>query len=358
MPTSRDVLDFVFDTVNNVLNVKLAANSGVDIGDVDVTSIAAGDNNIGNVDVLTIAAGDNNIGNVDIASMPINSTVSGVIDAAAETVTLTLPGGASAVGLQVTGTWVGQLEFEGTIDGTNYTSVEASNGTATVNATAGNDIFILPGGGYLKVRTRASAWTSGSATVTFVASVGTAANILTGAIPAGANLIGKVGIDQATANANEVVVKSGTITTLTTLTGITNALPAGTNNIGDVDVLSIAAGSNTIGGTTDAGIASTSVLTYTASADMTTAAAISAAPTGSQKIVVDDIIFSSDTAMWFEFEEETSGTVFAKVFVPANGTVMITPRGKFKLATADKKLFGDASVAGNVAITTICHSEA
>lgn len=35
---------------------KLAANSGVDIGDVDVTSIAAGDNNIGNVDIVTVPA--------------------------------------------------------------------------------------------------------------------------------------------------------------------------------------------------------------------------------------------------------------------------------------------------------------
>jgi len=33
---------------------KLAANSGVDIGDVDVTSIAAGDNNIGNVDIVSV----------------------------------------------------------------------------------------------------------------------------------------------------------------------------------------------------------------------------------------------------------------------------------------------------------------
>ncbi len=44
---------------------KLAANSGVDIGDVDVASIAAGDNNIGNVDVVTLpalAAGSNAIG--------------------------------------------------------------------------------------------------------------------------------------------------------------------------------------------------------------------------------------------------------------------------------------------------------
>lgn len=35
---------------------KLTANSGVDIGDVDITSIAAGDNNIGNVDIVTMPA--------------------------------------------------------------------------------------------------------------------------------------------------------------------------------------------------------------------------------------------------------------------------------------------------------------
>lgn len=55
---------------------KLAANSGVDIGDVDVTSLPAlpaGDNNIGNVDVVTLpalAAGTNNIGDVDVLSLP------------------------------------------------------------------------------------------------------------------------------------------------------------------------------------------------------------------------------------------------------------------------------------------------
>jgi hypothetical protein len=59
---------------------KLAANSGVDIGDVDVLSIAAGTNLIGKVGidqvtananevvVKSITAGDTNIGNVDIAS--------------------------------------------------------------------------------------------------------------------------------------------------------------------------------------------------------------------------------------------------------------------------------------------------
>lgn len=39
---------------DKTLSVKPVANSGVDIGDVDVKSIAAGDNNIGNFDVVTM----------------------------------------------------------------------------------------------------------------------------------------------------------------------------------------------------------------------------------------------------------------------------------------------------------------
>jgi hypothetical protein len=47
-------------------------------------------------------------------------------------------------------------------------------------------------------------------------------------IAPGTNLIGKVGIDQSTPNANEVVIKSGTVTMLT------NALPVGSNAIGKI----------------------------------------------------------------------------------------------------------------------------
>jgi hypothetical protein len=93
------------------------------------------------------------------------------------------------------------------------------------------------------------------------------------------------------------------------------------------------------------------------SADMTTAAAITDAPTSGQKLVITDIVFSTDTAMSLLFEEETSGTDIAKVFLPANGSGQITPRGKVKLATPDKKLTAKASVAGNVAITVLYYSE-
>ena len=108
----------------------------------------------------------------------------------------------------------------------------------------------------------------------------------------------------------------------------------------------------------DSGPSWTVTRTYTTSADMTTAGALTVAPTSGQKIVLDDIIISTDTAMLFEIEMETAETVLAAVRLPANGTVQLTPRDGLKGITADKKLFGDASAAGNVYITCCYHSEA
>ena len=129
-------------------------------------------------------------------------------------------------------------------------------------------------------------------------------------------------------------------------------------DIGDVDVTSIAAGTNTIGATLDAGPKQTVTRTYTASADMSTAADISPAPSTDEKIVAMDILVSTDTAMNFSIQEETSATVFAKVFLPDNGSAQITLRGYIKAAVANKKLQGKASVSGNVAVTVISFSEA
>jgi hypothetical protein len=84
MSGNRNLYVQVRDAAGNErgLNVDASGNIGVtDAGGaltvdnggtfaVQVSSIAAGDNNIGNVDIASIAAGDNNIGNVDIATMP------------------------------------------------------------------------------------------------------------------------------------------------------------------------------------------------------------------------------------------------------------------------------------------------
>lgn len=109
--------------------------------------------------------------------------------------------------------------------------------------------------------------------------------------------------------------------------------------------------------TSDSGPSQVVTRTYTASADMSTAAAITAAPDSGLKIVAMDIIISTDTAMSFTIQEETSATVFAKVFLPDDGAIHLAPRGYLKAEVADKKLFGKASVSGNVAITVIYFSE-
>jgi len=113
-----------------------------------------------------------------------------------------------------------------------------------------------------------------------------------------------------------------------------------------------------IGASKDSGPNPTITRTYTTSADMSTAAAITASPESGKKIVAMDILISSDTEMSFIIQEETSATGFAKVFLPANGTVQVTLRGFLKAAVADKKLYGKASASGNVAITAVYFSEA
>lgn len=131
-----------------------------------------------------------------------------------------------------------------------------------------------------------------------------------------------------------------------------------------VDVVAaLPAGSNTIGNTRDAGPSWTSVFgvsgaRFTSSDQSSSAASVTDAPTAGQKLVITDVLISVDTAMRVDLKEETSGTVVASIYLPANGSGQITPRSKFKLATADKKLQVQTSTAGNVAVTAFYYSEA
>lgn len=93
-------------------------------------------------------------------------------------------------------------------------------------------------------------------------------------------------------------------------------------------------------------------------ANITGTTVITDAPTAGQKLVITDLLVSTDTAMNILFAEETSGMPIAKLYLPANGTVQWTPRSKMKLPTANKKLTAKASVTGNVSITPQYYSEA
>ncbi len=88
------------------------------------------------------------------------------------------------------------------------------------------------------------------------------------------------------------------------------------------------------------------------------AVAVTALPTTGQKLVLDDIILSSIGDQLFTLTEETSGTVIFLVRCPVKSTVHISPRGKRKLATANKRLFCQSSSNGAVEVLIGYHSEA
>lgn len=125
------------------------------------------------------------------------------------------------------------------------------------------------------------------------------------------------------------------------------------------------AGTNIVGGTKDAGPQWTSVhgvagVPFTSADQHSVLASITDAPTSGQKLVVTDIVVSVDTAMSVTFKEETAGNavVIGPVYMAANSTLQLTPRGKlWKLSTADKKLQVITSVAGNIMVDAGYYSE-
>lgn len=87
-------------------------------------------------------------------------------------------------------------------------------------------------------------------------------------------------------------------------------------------------------------------------------AAVTDAPASGKYLVITDIFVSVDTAMRVDFSVETTGTIHLGLYLPANGSMQITPRFKFKLPTADKKLMVRTSASGNIAVTVGYYSEA
>jgi len=98
--------------------------------------------------------------------------------------------------------------------------------------------------------------------------------------------------------------------------------------------------------------------TVTNSADMTSGADVTPAPASGKRLVITDLIISVDTAMSVTLREETSGTTLhGPYYLPANGTIQITPRGEAsRLATVDKKVQAIASATGNITVETWAYS--
>lgn len=92
--------------------------------------------------------------------------ITGSFTAAAQTQDLTSPNQGTSV-IQLIGTWVGTLILEGSNDGTTYVAINLINAATRLNQSSitANGFYLCNTNGYAQIRLRASAWTSGTATI-------------------------------------------------------------------------------------------------------------------------------------------------------------------------------------------------
>ena len=113
-------------------------------------------------------------------------------------------------------------------------------------------------------------------------------------------------------------------------------------------------------GSTDDGPNIEGTKTYTATADITTAADIGPAPSAVEHSVLLQAVISTNTAMKFTMQMETTpGDERISFYLPANGSVVFVPRYPIKLGTKGKKWQAISDTVGDVTIhitTTIKHT--
>jgi hypothetical protein len=161
-------------------------------------------------------------------------TASGSLGALNATAQLTL-NGAGGFAVDLRGTFVGTVTFQGTVDGTNWTAIPvlplgSAVQTATVTTATATGTWIGNGAGLVAVRANMTAYTSGTATVTLrgagpvpvVNSFQNGAASTSVQLIAGGTLIGDVGVQyrtNATGAATATSVISLAATTPTQIKG-------------------------------------------------------------------------------------------------------------------------------------------
>lgn len=103
------------------------------------------------------------------------------------------------------------------------------------------------------------------------------------------------------------------------------------------------------------GVSGQRVLSVDASGSAGTA--VTDAPTTGKRLVIDDLLVSSGSALTAAFQEETSGSALLSFIMAANTTEHFTPRSKLKLPNINKKLMLVTDTSGSVAVSAFYHSE-
>jgi hypothetical protein len=142
---------------------------------------------------------DDNSGSltVDVA----DTTATGNLTGTAQAATVSSLNGANAASVQITGVFVATVQFEGTVDGSNWFSVNAiviTTGALVTSATATGQ-WQVDVAGFSGFRVRCSAFTSGTVVVTIRSSLtGCGGFALDTPLPAGTNIIGALSANQST----------------------------------------------------------------------------------------------------------------------------------------------------------------
>lgn len=171
-------------------NAETASGTGVKVATDKVTYSGDVDENVqlmrpvlvtgaeGSKTVVDLPGDATNGLDVDITRVAA-SVASGSITANAQSITRALEG-ESGVSVQITGTWVGTLQFEATVDGTNWVAVNGVGaGTANIaTTTTVNGLFRNTPAGCASFRVTSTAWTSGTAVVSIRAALGTGGTFL------------------------------------------------------------------------------------------------------------------------------------------------------------------------------------
>ena len=277
------------------------------------SGIPSGTSSIGTV---ILGAGSAAVGSVS----SVDTTASGTITAISQNVALAL-NGKSGAAIQITGTWVGTLQFEGTVDGTTWSTINgvyagASTPTPTITA---NGLVRLTPSGLAQFRVTATAWTSGTATISMRASDATGGTFINQSLTAGTNVIGKVGIDQTTP-------------------GTTNLVSIGTNG-----VVALGAGASAIGSVTVTGTTAVSGTFFQATQPVS--AASLPLPAGAATETTLAALNTKVTAV-------NTGAVTISAALPAGTNLIGDTNGRQFVASADTTLQSAAVAVGNGTVLT------
>jgi len=391
---------------------KLAANSGVDIGDVDILSIAAGDNNIGNVDIVTVPAPLNVVGGgteatalrVTIANdstgvvsvddgggtLTVDGTITANLSATDNAVLDTIDAVLDTINAKlVTGTVIGDVNLGATDNAVldaidtvlDLINAKLVTGTVIGDVNLGatdNAVLDTIAGDTTSLDTKVTACNTGavvisSGTVTTVSTVtnisqfgGAAINMGEGTIDTGTQRVTLATDDDGVAHLATI---AGDTTNIETAIQIiddwdsTHDSAASADGpqmmaaydatkptaVGDGDAVRVLADEY---GRLLAGVEKTAWQEDYDSADASGEGEVVKASAASTIVVVQSYIISVDAEMWVKLQDEDSNALTGKFWLKAGGGVAITLPDKAPLILGvDKDLEVISEGAGNISVS-------